>query len=274
MLFRSLIILDDYSFADNHEIINRYTGNPRVSHIKLNNNTSNPFVQWQKGFIMAKGEYIWIAESDDYADPSFLGRCIAELEKHPNCVFCHTDSYLLDSEDCISNTQIDNLNYTNPSHVYYNGIDFVNHNMIESNGIYNASMVVFRKSALDFISDCYTDYDLCGDWVFWGEMALSGDVIRIPERLNYYRKHHEVTSDTVNHINLKEIVRAKIHIHNMTPLRKDVKILAVASIYKSIRKTRFFDNDFYQKYKMKFLKHYPYAPFAAMYYKSILKKRL
>lgn len=34
-------------------------------------NSGSPFKQWQKGIELARGKYIWIAESDDYADFSF-----------------------------------------------------------------------------------------------------------------------------------------------------------------------------------------------------------
>ena len=37
-------------------------------------NSGKVFAQWNKGLSLAKGEYIWIAESDDYCDKGFLKR--------------------------------------------------------------------------------------------------------------------------------------------------------------------------------------------------------
>src|SRR5699024_7800999 len=35
--------------------------------------------QWNKGLSLAKGEYIWIAESDDYCDKGFLKEVLLGL---------------------------------------------------------------------------------------------------------------------------------------------------------------------------------------------------
>ena len=61
-----IIILDDKSTDDSLSIINEYKDNPHVAHIIVNEqNTGNPFIQWEHGISLAQGEYIWIAESDD-----------------------------------------------------------------------------------------------------------------------------------------------------------------------------------------------------------------
>ncbi len=68
-----LIILDDCSNDNSIDIIKQYQNHKKISHIERNEkNSGSPFKQWQKGIELAKGEYIWIAESDDYADPEFL----------------------------------------------------------------------------------------------------------------------------------------------------------------------------------------------------------
>jgi len=70
-----IIILDDCS-PDNgasKAVIEKYRENPHVSHIIYNEvNSGSPFKQWQKGFDLAKGDYIWIAESDDSCDCRLL----------------------------------------------------------------------------------------------------------------------------------------------------------------------------------------------------------
>ena len=62
-----VIILDDSSTDNSLEIINRYKYNPHLSQIVVNKtNSGSVFKQWAKGLSLAKGEWIWIAESDDY----------------------------------------------------------------------------------------------------------------------------------------------------------------------------------------------------------------
>jgi cellulose synthase/poly-beta-1,6-N-acetylglucosamine synthase-like glycosyltransferase len=58
-----IIILDDCSVDSSKKIIEQYQNEQSISHIIYNSkNSGSPFKQWQKGFELAKGEYIWIAE--------------------------------------------------------------------------------------------------------------------------------------------------------------------------------------------------------------------
>src|SRR5215469_3050279 len=67
-----LILLDDCSTDESRVILSSYANNPRVR-IEFNQtNSGTPFKQWNKGVRMARGKYVWIAESDDYADAHFL----------------------------------------------------------------------------------------------------------------------------------------------------------------------------------------------------------
>ena len=68
-----VIILDDCSTDKSLDVINEYINHPLVRHVIINEkNSGSPFLQWQKGIDLAKGDWIWIAESDDYADINFL----------------------------------------------------------------------------------------------------------------------------------------------------------------------------------------------------------
>ena len=68
-----VIILDDRSTDNSLEVIDKYKDNPHVSCVVVNEeNGGSPFAQWKKGLSMAKGDVVWIAESDDSCDCSFL----------------------------------------------------------------------------------------------------------------------------------------------------------------------------------------------------------
>jgi len=74
-----LILLDDCSTDHSREILASYRDNPKVR-VEFNaKNSGTPFKQWNKGVQMARGRYIWIAESDDYADFRFLARWFRSL---------------------------------------------------------------------------------------------------------------------------------------------------------------------------------------------------
>src|SRR6185312_2167115 len=79
-----LIILDDCSTDNSREIIEQYRMHPKVSKIVFNEvNSGSPFEQWEKGIGLATGEYIWIAESDDYADERFIESLMALIKIEP-----------------------------------------------------------------------------------------------------------------------------------------------------------------------------------------------
>ena len=88
-----VILLDDVSKDDSVSVLETYKDNPKVSHVLVNEtNSGSPFGMWQKGFDLAKGDFIWIAESDDWADRKFLETLIPKFE-NPKVVVSH----------CISN---------------------------------------------------------------------------------------------------------------------------------------------------------------------------
>lgn len=182
-----IIILDDCSKDNSIKIINSYKDNPHVSHIVLNNNNSgSPFLQWSKGIDLAKGELIWIAESDDSALPVFLEVLVTELCNNPKSALAFTHSYFIDSNSSI----IDRDLHTNSgdSIIKHNGKTFARKTMAKRCYIYNASMVVFHRSAYNKIEkSTYQQFKFCGDWAFWTAMCQQGDVIEVCNKFSKFR---------------------------------------------------------------------------------------
>ena len=56
-------------------------------------NSGSTFKQWNKGVRLARGKYVWIAESDDYADPRLLERLMAVLEADATVAFAYCRSW-------------------------------------------------------------------------------------------------------------------------------------------------------------------------------------
>ena len=90
--------MDDKSKDNSVEVINKYRDNPHVSHVIINEeNSGSTFKQWHKGFELAKGEIIWIAESDDYCELNFLETLMSCWEKYPNCSVIQSATVYIDS---------------------------------------------------------------------------------------------------------------------------------------------------------------------------------
>ncbi len=189
-----LILLDDCSTDCSREILNSYKDNPHVSHLIINErNTGSPFKQWVKGIELARGKYIWIAESDDYASADFLKETASLLDLHPEANVCLTGSWVVDQNDepvddkykHVDQWPVDGKIYRFSSSQYI--IDY----MSRSNTIYNGSMVLFRKEGcLENMNFEFINMRYAGDWLFWIEQIKKGKyVIELHRKLNYWRKH-------------------------------------------------------------------------------------
>ena len=194
-----IIILDDYSTDDSREIIEQYRKHPKVTRIVYNEiNSGGVFKQWVKGIEMAEGKYIWIAESDDYADEKFLEEAVKTLKKNPFAGMVFTDTTVVDAEGKIlavtSETKrtaypqlADSGNIINSD----NGGPFLVSEMV----IENASSAVFRKSALMEIDfNPLAKYSNTGDRFVYIGIALNSDIIFLPQRLNFMRSHEHNTT--------------------------------------------------------------------------------
>lgn len=198
-----LILLDDASSDDSAAVIEGYRDNPHVSHIVINEtNTGSPFKQWERGLKLAHGKYVWIAEADDWADPTFLERCVTHLEENPKAAVCYTDSVWTDSDgNEIDSWWIRNHMGTADVESYtYESRAFASRHLYWHNYIYNASCTVFRRDAAptEAQSGLWTEMRYAGDYMFWVLVVLNGDVIRIFDRLNYFRRHESATTNKGN----------------------------------------------------------------------------
>lgn len=221
-----LIILDDCSTDQSNHIINEYASSPKVSHIVFNDvNSGSPFLQWKKGIDLAKGEFIWIAESDDYSDLTFLEKLVPLLEDNPECYIALCGSNLVDEQG--NTLDIDWDRYKEKKGVInkFEGKYFLKNRMLFDNSIYNAGMALFRKSAIPKINDNFINFKYCGDWYFWNNICNLGSVIRYCDKLNYFRQHSNKVTPKADSIGIKftegkyvfNDVMEKI---NLTPLQK------------------------------------------------------
>ena len=202
-----LILLDDCSTDGSREIMDNYRSNPHVSHIVYNEaNSGSAFRQWDKGIELAKGEWIWVAESDDYAEPSFLERLLEEATKVPDCVlsFCATHWVDTDGNELWPTK-------TGGSLSVYTGTAFIRERLASCNSIANVSETIFRRDKFR-PSDTkrYEHMRLCGDWFFYVLLAEQGNVVEIEEPLNYYRQHPSNISSDAEHRGLTFLEGADI----------------------------------------------------------------
>jgi glycosyltransferase involved in cell wall biosynthesis len=190
-----VILLDDCSTDNSREIISSYAGDPRVR-IELNQiNSGSTFKQWNKGVRLARGKYVWIAESDDYSDMRFLERLVAVLDSEPQAAFGYCRSWRVSADDALDGFADAYLKELQTSHwtadYLADGAEECRKYFVRFNIVPNASAAVFRRTIYEQVGGADETYRLCGDWKLWAAMTLTGKIAYLSEPLNYYRFHDQ-----------------------------------------------------------------------------------
>ncbi|MEO8795742.1 MAG: glycosyltransferase [Daejeonella sp.] len=186
-----LIILDDNSTDNSKEIIEGYRGNARVAHIAYNEtNSGSTFLQWEKGLMLAGGELVWIAESDDVMENTFLEKAVLAFTNNVSLGLFQCASRWIDEKGVVHD-----FDAVEDASRGYKGRDFILQKMIRGNHIYNASAVVFKKSLVSLpLSKNITRLTYCGDWIFWIKILQQSELFYLNENLNSFRTHaHNVS---------------------------------------------------------------------------------
>lgn len=189
-----LWLLDDGSTDDSRDVLQQYVDMPGVCAMFSERNSGNTFVQWNVGVARARGEYIWLAESDDFADPRFLEKTVAVLEAHPETGIVYSNMWLVDEQgnrmetyDALQGRLLGSTRWHSSFQVQGRVAcaDF----FLMGNPICNASAVLFRKSVFDAVGGADTSLRLCGDWMTWVRMLMHSDLAYVNEPLSYFRHH-------------------------------------------------------------------------------------
>jgi len=232
-----LIILDDCSTDNSKEIIEQFRNHPKVSQISYNTeNSGSTFKQWEKGIHLTQGEYIWIAESDDWCEPTLLETLAPKLEQNKDTVLGYVQSY------CVNGNEIQLIFIQDCLEKNMEGYSFIKQRLLFGNAIYNASMAIFRKSVFYKISSEYTKLKFCGDWLFWGSIASYGDVFVSGKILNYFRNHaNDVSTKSYKAgLNYLEVIEVLNHFYARNYIKESDLKTALYAQYKSFLKDKFF----------------------------------
>lgn len=191
-----VLLLDDCSQDNSCEILQEYAArDTRIRMVFNEQNSGSTFKQWNKGMGLASGDYLWLAESDDVADPTFLAKLVAKLEANPMAGLAYCQSWRIDEHSQPHGTWgplLAELDANLWQHDFVlPGAELVRRFMAHSNIIPNASAVLMRRSALAAVGPANETMRVAGDWVFWVRYLMSTDVAFVAEPLNYFRFHQQ-----------------------------------------------------------------------------------
>lgn len=197
-----VIFLDDCSSDNSYDVLAEYQKkySDRTIFLPNEENSGGVFNQWEKGIKLAKGDLVWIAESDDYCSENFLSELVQEFKDESVRLAFSNTKFVKDRkitwrlEDYLA--EFNNLDFTanfvKPA--YY----LMNNGFGVKNLVPNVSSALFRRAGLETIIDdpVWKSMRVCGDWVFYSKVAVGGCIAYVASATNFYRQHDSNTSVT------------------------------------------------------------------------------
>lgn len=190
-----VILLDDASTDESRKILNSYYERyPSITTVNFNiRNSGHVCKQWEKGISLAKGKYIWIAESDDYCELNFLETLIPLLNyQSVMLAFCQCD--FVQNEEKISSipeylNEVKDINWSQSFTMTANLI--VKKIFGLKNIIPNVSGALFRNIGCipEEVLAEWRCLRLCHDWIFYLYLIKGGCISYTNKTKNYYRIH-------------------------------------------------------------------------------------
>lgn len=212
---KEIILLDDCSTDNSKAIIDEYAEKyPNLIKPVINDvNSGNVFKQWSKGFSLATGDYVWIAEADDLSEITFLKKIMGMINSNKDVTMCYSQSKMMDENGNITGENyfcytddVDTEAWKN-DYIISSEEELSQHLTIK-NTIPNVSGVVFKNGDYTDIFSSAMSYTVAGDWrVYVDIMKKGGNVGFVAESLNYHRRHsNSVTTDLKAEKHYNEIV--------------------------------------------------------------------
>jgi glycosyltransferase involved in cell wall biosynthesis len=190
------IYLDDASTDASDAVFAAFAREPRLAAVLRNaENSGSPFAQWNRGARTARGEYLWIAETDDIAEPTLLEALVRRLDENPGVGVAYCQSHLIDEEGRRFGSALEyNRNLGADARRWED--DYVNdgrdecaRHLARQCTIPNASAVLFRRGVFEAVGGADEGMRVCGDYLLWAKMLLASDLAFVAEPLNGFRTH-------------------------------------------------------------------------------------
>lgn len=197
-----VIMLDDASGDDSVSILSEYhRRHPHNSTLVVNEqNSGGVFHQWERGLKCARGDIVWIAESDDWCTENFLETLLPFFENEA-VQLAYARTVFMDGPGEEQVWSINEYLHDIDPDKWHGRIIEPAHKIVAEafavkNIIPNVSSAVFRNPRrLEILQDpVWRQMKTCGDWVLYLHLIRGGMIAYSPEAINYYRMHGNNTS--------------------------------------------------------------------------------
>lgn len=203
-----LIILDDKSNDNSIKKIEEIKADIKnfinIKTIYNEKNSGSAFKQWKKGIESATGDYVWIAEADDYCDNKLISTLAKPLKKRKNVMISYCDTAFIDIDGNIilksikPEIDIQKCGHWNKSYIN-NGMEEIKNYIFLNCTIANVSSCLIKNGNYNEYLTQSGEYKQAGDWLFYVNLISMGDIAYTNKTLNYYRVHGNNVSSTMNY---------------------------------------------------------------------------
>ncbi|ULQ56253.1 glycosyltransferase [Flavihumibacter rivuli] len=153
---------------------------------------------WNYGIRSAKGQYLYIATSDDTMEPNGISSFVAHLEQYPACGMAHCNLRIIDEHG--QNVEPNPWDKYLPQqfygskmkelHIRKAPVDGLLHSVLFT--IYTSvTQLFFRRSVFDEVGLFSLQFGAKADFEWGMRASLIVDVLHVPEYLATWRTHQE-----------------------------------------------------------------------------------
>jgi glycosyltransferase involved in cell wall biosynthesis len=182
-----LIISDNGSQDRTEEVCREFMA--RDSRIRYIRHAENRGARWNFSYVLRQGHakyFLWAA-CDDLWHPTFLDKCVAMLEAHPDAVLCCTELNFIDGDNHPTGHH---PNYCNLETTGMNAVERI-HKIISLQGWF-ATLGLMRNNRIPDVPQ--GSYPFGWDVAHLVELSLLGPFVKVPESLFSYRVGGDATA--------------------------------------------------------------------------------
>ena len=212
-----LVVVDGYSSDGSWDIIQEYANKDNRMRI-YQKPPLGIYDAFNNGIQLARGEYVYIATSDDTMAPDCIEKMVSALEEHPECDICRCCLRIIDEHGEPHPTKRwENL----PAQKFYSDLIRKEHiRLAPLDGFLHFGLwmptlsftqIMIRRSLFDKIGFLKSDWGSRSDFEWHMRAGLICNIIHLPEYLATWRIHeNQATQD-----NFPAAKRVKIKLEMM-----------------------------------------------------------
>jgi len=224
-----LLIIDDESTDSSAEIAKMYAARDRRIHYYKNEKNLKLPRTLNRGFSLAKGEYLTWTSDDNYYRETALEKMVQVLDQKKSSFVFATCSIINEKDEVMSAIAAP-ADYRHAIWDY----DFV------------GACFMYTREVYEAIGDYDPNLFLCEDYDYWLRIFARFDVTYLPEDLYAYRRHGKALSAT--HKEGQYETMEKVLLKNFEK-KKDAKTIDRFYLYRGLHRSRSLKKTFRAKYR-------------------------